>query len=190
MFYSREIYNLIELRTNIEKNGLENVEVRPFAVGSHSGVVAFARGINGGVRGGGNQTAIDDVQVPIVTLDEALAGRVDLIKIDVEGYEEEVLVGAKEIIKHFGPNLFVEIHPKLMTGNRTAEGVFDFLKQFYSRIELYQPVRTQSVFGKLLSRYARIGSIERLSSVESVLESCRQYRQETFWAVCRSHRQQ
>jgi hypothetical protein len=39
-------------------------------------------------------------------------GRVDLIKIDVEGMEEEVLVGAEETIRRTKPYLIVE-HYKL-----------------------------------------------------------------------------
>ncbi len=182
--------NLIELRMNVERNGLSNVSVQPYAVGSRAGMVSFAKGINGGVRGDIDSMTGDAIQVPMVTLDEALAGPVDLIKVDVEGYEEEVLLGAKGIIQRFRPNLFVEIHPTLMTGNHTAERVISLLSQYYSQIDLYQPARCQSVFGKALSRYSGVGSVERLPSWETVANLCRQGRQDTFWAICRSRRDQ
>ncbi len=47
--------------------------------------------------------------VQIVTLDEHLAGeKIDLIKVDVEGMEQSVLMGARESIKKYHPTLYIE----------------------------------------------------------------------------------
>ena len=175
--------NLVELRLNVEANGLANAEVRPQAVGSAAGVVAFARGINGGVQAAG---AADTVEVPMVALDEALQGRVDAIKIDVEGYEGEVLAGARGIIERWRPHLFVEIHPALLAPGHTVDALFDFLFRYYEQVTLHEPARRQSFGRKIASRYLGIGAIETLPSREVVAARARQGRQDTFWAVCRS----
>ena len=51
-------------------------------------------------------------EVPQVTLDSFLydVDDIDLIKIDVEGYENEVLLGATEILKTHEPDIFLELH--------------------------------------------------------------------------------
>jgi len=46
--------------------------------------------------------------VQVVTLDDAIEGQVDLIKIDVEGMEGEVIAGARRIIAQYAPILYVE----------------------------------------------------------------------------------
>mgnify|MGYP001767220648 CR=1 FL=1 len=54
--------------------------------------------------------------VHMVTIDSLSLPRVDLIKIDVEGMEEEVLAGAKDTICHHHPILLIEI----IKSNRNA----------------------------------------------------------------------
>ncbi len=47
--------------------------------------------------------------IPVVTIDSLNLLRIDFIKIDVEGMEEEVLIGAKESIERFKPIMIIEI---------------------------------------------------------------------------------
>jgi hypothetical protein len=53
--------------------------------------------------------------VPVVRLDTHFAGqRLDLLKVDVEGFEEEVLAGAEELLGDPGRaprSIFIEVHP-------------------------------------------------------------------------------
>jgi FkbM family methyltransferase len=178
--------NLVELRLNVDRNGLRNTEIHPFAVGARAGTVAFARGINGGVRASDGPETDAAIQVPMVALDDVLAGPVNVIKIDVEGYEGEVLRGARKAIERWRPNLFVEIHPRMMAENHTVDGLFEFLSRYYTNVKLYQPARSQSMPGKIMARYFGVGSVESLPSREIVASHCRQGLQNTFWAVCRS----
>ncbi len=105
---------------HIRMNGLESrIEARPEAV---SNTVGHARiyvpdyaaptGASlhvGGLRGEGT-VAVD---VPLTTLDQACADRmhVDLMKIDVEGFEDKVLEGMPRILADHRPAIIVEILP-------------------------------------------------------------------------------
>lgn len=58
---------------------------------------------------------INEDQVEMIQLDDFLFSslkRLDLIKIDAEGLERTVLMGAEKIIQNFRPVLFVEFHPE------------------------------------------------------------------------------
>ncbi len=53
------------------------------------------------------------VEVPVITLDTLLPPDfpVDLIKIDVEGFEPDVLAGMTSILKKWTPSIILECHP-------------------------------------------------------------------------------
>jgi hypothetical protein len=79
-------------------------------VGHHSGKARLL--LDGAER---NSSAVrleddDDGDVTVTTLDESLRGepQVDVMKIDVEGWEARVLRGASEIIARQRPILYVE----------------------------------------------------------------------------------
>jgi hypothetical protein len=70
------------------------------------------------------------------TLDATVETSVDFLKIDVEGGEAEVLLGATEILKNHHPTLFVEVHPQFLSDERLMQ-VFDIVASHYEKIELY-----------------------------------------------------
>jgi FkbM family methyltransferase len=79
---------------NVELNGvIDRVEVRREAVGAKSGIVFFTSGLDTM-----NHIASDGAAVPITMLDMACKTAPSLIKIDVEGFEADVLRGAREIL--------------------------------------------------------------------------------------------
>lgn len=98
---SAEAYKWLLL--NIALNDIaDHVEPRLEAVGGKRGVVAFTSGqdtLNGVVRPG-QETSASTRSVPITTLDSALDGRCPImLKVDVEGYETEVLNGATALLE-------------------------------------------------------------------------------------------
>ena len=96
----------------VENTAGKSVECYNVALGSAAGVAHMPRvrygekGNYGGVRivSGGFGT----IEVPMRTLDSFGLEGVGLIKIDVEGYELEVLKGAVETIERCSPILYVE----------------------------------------------------------------------------------
>jgi FkbM family methyltransferase len=62
------------------------------------------------------------IQVRRLDNDIPLFGNVDLIKIDVEGYELDVLKGAEKLIEKFHPKMVIEINEIAMDRQRTSLG--------------------------------------------------------------------
>lgn len=103
------------LCANLALNDIENVVASPQACGEAPGVVTIpaldyaARGNFGGVsvRPAG-ETGEAGERVAVVRLDDLRLASCGLIKVDVEGYEPQVLVGASETIARCRPVLYVE----------------------------------------------------------------------------------
>lgn len=103
--YNREIAARV-----LRRMGLRNVAIHPFAAGSSRGTVHIA--IDGGNVGEAH-VAPEGEQAEVISLDEWARAtelpRVDFVKIDVEGYEMEVLRGAEGLIARFRPAILCEI---------------------------------------------------------------------------------
>lgn len=111
--------NLALLRENLDQNDMLFVNVREEAVGEICGQKRQIQSIdwdqpklNSGNRRvlAGNKHNADLHAVKTITLDAGLADydKIDLIKIDVEGYELKVLKGAADTIKRYRPLLYLE----------------------------------------------------------------------------------
>ncbi|MGD9713590.1 MAG: FkbM family methyltransferase, partial [Thermomicrobiales bacterium] len=65
----------------------------------------------------GTRTAIGDWASEGVSLDTVLAGRsVDILKVDVDGYDGQVLQGAGDTLGRYSPIVVFEYHPALIDG--------------------------------------------------------------------------
>jgi len=113
------------LQRNLGRNGLDNVSVIPAAIGATSGLadLHLAHGVHAGHNTLGG-FAHDDVvrasleRVPIEPLDSVIArlglGRVDFLKIDVEGAEARVIAGASTILTTMRPLMLIEVNDKAL----------------------------------------------------------------------------
>lgn len=116
--------NAQALRETIALNGITNIEVRQVAAGSHRGVTelhiaaepvgnsAWASGVPSALRTG-------TIVVPTISIDEyaetEAISSVRLVKIDVEGFEPEVLAGMKSILSRYdAPAILCEVNPFLL----------------------------------------------------------------------------
>lgn len=90
-------------------NGDQKVEVIRAAAGRATGEARLRQdGIRSRLLKHSEQRAII---VPVMPLDEIVGtGRCDLIKMDVEGYEEEVLEGAARTIRRCKPRLVIAVY--------------------------------------------------------------------------------
>ena len=119
----------------IQRNQLANVHLLPLALGQSIGFAAFrsAIGSNGGFLGREESDSIDPnvTIVPTIRFDDLDIGRVDVIKIDVEGAEPVVLRGAEEAIARDHPVIVFEFSCEMTERVGGVEPI-DHLKMFES----------------------------------------------------------
>ena len=119
------------LRASVARNGLKNVDLSRLGTGV-SDREGRARLVFSG-RGGLGATSLEadsSGEIIVATLDSMVSGRVDLLKIDVEGMEMSVLAGSREIIRRWTPLIFIEI------ANRNTPALMHWLQR-----EKYQVLR-------------------------------------------------
>ena len=100
--------NAADARHNLQLNNLTNAEIRNQAVGSRNGTATLAAVPNGVLT---TERIGNVIDVPLIRLDDAITnGQPTVLKIDVEGYELDVLEGASRILAG-QPKLDIEVHP-------------------------------------------------------------------------------
>jgi FkbM family methyltransferase len=90
------------LSLNIPRVGSRRIDTRSSLVKTFDGEQILGMAVSG----------VDHVEVPVRRLDDLGLRDIGFIKIDVEGYETEVLAGASETIVRERPNLLVEIEQR------------------------------------------------------------------------------
>ena len=169
--------NYGELTNNLRRNGVTNVTCHQSALGDTDRRARFRRGLNGEVSDHG------DIEVPLHRLDNAATGRVDLIKIDVEGFEGQVLAGAEATILRDKPILFVEVHP-LLASPWTHDALFRWLAGTGAQVQAFMQVTPRTLLGKIRQRYARSTRTTEAESLPNLIAECTAGRQTSvFWLV-------
>lgn len=129
-------YNFDLLTENLKLNGLKNYDLYQLAAGAEAGRAKFL------LSGRSNLSTFieredltgEEIDVDVVTLDEFFKDKkVDFIRMDVEGYEGEILKGAENILnsdkkpKYF----FIEVHSELLhKKNSSARDIVEFLAKY------------------------------------------------------------
>jgi len=122
-----EPYHLVgdRLRSAIEQNQIGNIILRPYGLGSKNARVPFFSPKNENHNTGSfsadftpDNEYFGDLEIRIG--DEELrrleVDRVDIVKVDVEGYEKEVLVGLQEAVTRDRPIVMMELLRDLPAG--------------------------------------------------------------------------
>lgn len=105
-----ERHNAEVARRNARLNHAENLQIIHAAAASHDdGSLAFREGLNGQVA---SQGRFGLSQVPALSIDGLAErhGPPDVVFIDIEGYEEQALIGARRTLAEANSDFFVEVH--------------------------------------------------------------------------------
>jgi FkbM family methyltransferase len=167
--FEPEPENYAELESNLRRNHLDNCHAIAAAVGAQEGTVSFAQGLNGHVTPDGTP----GLSVPVITLDRFVEQRrlprVDFVKIDVEGFEVDVLNGMKALLSRPDkPLLYIEVHGRGEYYNADPRKVCEVLEAAYPNIQAYV---SPDDFKARQSRLRRVWS--RVSPFDSVERACR-----------------
>jgi len=119
------------LQEHLELNAVKNVQIRPVGVGRERatlqlafdplmpGGASLSASISAGIVSGGGS---DIRRIEVTTLDldivESKLPSPDFIKIDIEGFELDALIGAAETLRKVRPTLYLEMHGETMTEKR------------------------------------------------------------------------
>jgi FkbM family methyltransferase len=124
--------NQIIMHKNLEINSIKNVEIVPNAIGSEAGkiMVSYSNSNSYVLK----KKEHNGIEVPVVTADDFINRKPTVIKIDVEGFETEVLKGAQNLLKTL-PKLIIELHPDMML--RYGNSVNDLLLLIDERYKLW-----------------------------------------------------
>lgn len=131
-----EVYSL--LTKNVQENILANVKTWNFAVGSAPGSAHFS----GSSAYGFISDDRNAPEVEIITIDDFVKAhdleRVDLIKIDVEGFEPHVIKGALKTIERFNPIVYMEFNSwaLLSAGRANPRDFLDMLFEYFAEIHV------------------------------------------------------
>ena len=119
-----------KLEECLHLNPTAKVEVFDFAVGLPGKVVEFERGFHYTAvtdsparPGEENSAQRETVAIKTMSIDELIEKNFappDIIKIDVEGHEFDVLLGARKLLLAKKPILCVELHPDLLARRGTS----------------------------------------------------------------------
>jgi FkbM family methyltransferase len=113
-------------RCLVHNVGYPNVFFNRCALGSASGTVDL---IIQEEHLGGTQVK-EGTQIPVITLDSLELQNVDLIHLDIEGYETHALDGAVETIKRCSPVIAIEINDTCLTFVKSREEVISHIEGY------------------------------------------------------------
>ena len=143
-------HNLELLKKNIGLNNYKNMEVFQFAIGNENKTASmyisnksnWSSMIKSELISG---TIIEEKSVGMITLDKFLENKPwpDLIRMDVEGYEVEIIEGMTKFLKSNKPlKIFMEIHD---SRNGKREEMLNILKKFgfQIKIAMHNPITPQ-----------------------------------------------
>ena len=159
-----ENFNLLTLA--VEKSGYKNIKLFKKAVTERSGrgTLFFSEEHRGDHRIFDNGENRKRVAIETASLDEAMAheGKIDVIKIDIEGAEPEVLGGMKKILAdNKDIKIMSEFYPEGISEAGTAP--LDFLKQWH---ELGFEISLIDGKARRLRRFSPEGLIKRFKHGE------------------------
>jgi FkbM family methyltransferase len=102
--------NAAVARRNMELNGIANANIYCAAVGGKRQIVNYYNDSNVVVKAG---SVVGPASTIMITLEDAIQGRADVLKLDVEGCELEILESSPKLLART-PRLAIELHTDLL----------------------------------------------------------------------------
>jgi FkbM family methyltransferase len=140
------------LEWNTEQHGHKDVALNQKGLWSEDGELKFqSDGVDGGHVADATTEESDGQKVPVTRLVSYLEGRVDMLKLDIEGAEVEVVLDA---VGHLGSvqNLFVEYHSYVGKEQRVDE-ILRVLREAGFRIHIQPELVAGQPFVQRLESY-------------------------------------
>jgi FkbM family methyltransferase len=110
--------NAAQLRKNVQANSGANIEIHELAIGERNGAQVIYLSSKSNHHSLLPTPSAPTVMVMVSTLDYFVSSTrlqsVELIRMDLEGYETEILSGMKYTLERYGPRLLVELHPHIV----------------------------------------------------------------------------
>ena len=131
------------LQNNIRENSFENIKPFMLGAGDRQAELLFHENSAWGYFDNNREPGAFSSKVPVVTLDKFVEleriEQVDFVKIDVEGFEPQVLEGMKGVIKRFNPKILFEFNSFALLafgGNNPYEFLNSINKKFRYKFAL------------------------------------------------------
>lgn len=143
--FEPDIDTFAKLKSNIDLNKLKkNVRIQNLGLGDRNQKVSFKSMRNNGHNYILN-SEVGDKEVEIIPLDKVKLKNIpSLIKIDVEGYEKKVLIGAENILKNKKLNaMIIEISDHSERYGNSIQDTYDFVLSFGFNSYEYNPFLRQ-----------------------------------------------
>jgi len=150
--------NFPVLKSNLENQKMNNFLAFNIAIGDKNEEMEFIISSKSNwskIRMNNEKINPEDkvIKIPVKTLDsfvnENNITKIDILRMDVEGFEYNILLGANKILEKFKPKIFVEIHKMYLGKEKTCE-IFNELKNKGYEIEYYIPrIYDTPIIGKL-----------------------------------------
>lgn len=165
--------NIVLLRKNIEANGIHNIRIYEGAIGNKNGTIELY------LPPESNWSSIIPdkyaehpcINVTIWKLDSLLADieQVDVIRMDIEGYEIEAIKGMLGILQKYKPRLIIEIHPQI-TGGEPIKQFLERLMQLGYETKYVISRTIDHKFFKERKKYVETQSLNKLISDKRVVQ--------------------
>jgi FkbM family methyltransferase len=122
--------NYTMLSRNLALNKVKNATIYPYAGGSVRTQAKFLLSGKGNLSSFISRTDLngEEIDVQVFPIKDLITDKVDFIRMDVEGYEDEILKGIDFKHKPNKPKyFFIEVHSELVKGG--AEGIVHFMSK-------------------------------------------------------------